>query len=146
MSKIACVLLLLLNSFPFNPSVFTKDPFLPACFCKSLLKGQEKKAIIGQVSLFQRKTVWRHICEMPHIYSLLSWGRWSWGGIALLCLAYPPTPLPHPQMHPHPFTPTAGFPLEEQLKIFNNGNSFLFYYDTSYTFFDLKYPKSTTKF
>lgn len=74
MSKIARVLLLLLNSFPFNPSVFTKDPFLPAYFCKSLLNGQKKKAIIGQVSLFQRKTVWRHICETPHIYSLLSWG------------------------------------------------------------------------
>ena len=81
MSKIACVLLLLLNSFPFNPSMFTKDPFLPACFCKSLLKGQEKKAIIRQVSLFQRKTVWRNICETPHVYSLLSWGRLSWGEI-----------------------------------------------------------------
>lgn len=96
MSKIACVLLLLLNSFPFNPSVFTKEPFLPACFCKSLLKGQEKKAIIRQVSLFQRKTVWRNICETPHVYSLLSWGRLSWGRIWLLHSARLHAPPPRP--------------------------------------------------
>ena len=98
MSKIACVLLLLLNSFPFNPSVFTKDPFLPASFCKSLLKGQEKKVIIGQVSLFQRKTVWRNICETPHVYSLLPRGRLSWGRILLRWSARSP----HPHSHPLP--------------------------------------------
>lgn len=139
MSKIACVLLLLLNSFPFNPSVFTKDPFLPACFCKSLLKGQEKKAVIGQVSLFQRKTVWRNICETPHVYSLLSWGHLSWGGPLLLYSARHPPP---PTCTPSSARQLRGSLHKNQVQIFHNTKSFLLCY-TSYTFFGLKIQKST---
>lgn len=149
MSKIACVLLLLLNSFPFNPSVFTKDPFLPACFCKSLLKGQEKKPIIGQVSLFQRKTVWRNICETPHVYSLLSWGCLSQA--ESYCCAQPVRSKPTR-------APTAAQPhgplRKNQVKsvdptqywfFFHHAINFLFYYDTSYTFFGLNNPRNTTQ-